>query len=99
MILLILFLSSNFAFSQTDTEKIHVCLKALYKDQYQFVRSSGHYAAHVDLLENSDKQACFGIQLKLSRQTVQDYKIQGSKNDEVWQIDQNKKLQKVKQDQ
>lgn len=90
-----LLLLLSIAFSQTDDEKIKICLKALHKDQSQFVKSSGHYAAHVDLLDNSDKEACFGIQLKLSRQTVQDYQIQGSKNDEIWQINQNKKLLKV----
>ena len=94
MITFLFFIHS--AFTQTDAEKVHVCLKALYKDQTRFVKSSGHYAAHVDLLENSDKESCFGIQLKLSRQTVMDFKIQGSKNEEIWQIDHNKKLLKVK---
>jgi len=95
----IFLLSFNLAFSLDDSEKIQVCLKALHKDQTRFVRTSGHYAAHVNLLENSEKDACFGVSLKLSRQTIHDFKIQGSMNDEVWLINQNKKLIKVKQGQ
>lgn len=87
----------NFAFSQTDSEKIQTCLNALYKDQIKFIRSSGHFAAHVNLLENSEKEACFGVQLKMSRQTIRDFKITGSMNDKVWQINQNKKFLEMDQ--
>lgn len=90
--LVIIALFLNFAIAQTDSEKIQVCLNALYKDQIKFIRSSGHFAAHVNLLENSEKEACFGVHLKMSRQTIRDFKITGTMNDKVLQINQNKKI-------
>lgn len=89
------FLIFNVVLAQTDSDRIKTCLSVLYQDQAQFIKTSGHYAAHVDLLENSEKDACFGVSLKLSRKTVKDYNIQGSMNDEIWQINHQKVILKV----
>ena len=69
----------------------------LYNDQTLFIKKSGHYAAHVDLLENSEKSACFGISLKLKRKTVKDYNIEASTENETWQINHKKIITKVSQ--
>jgi hypothetical protein len=85
------------AFSQgaSTDEKLKACLGALYQDQSSFYKSSGHYAAHVDLLDSSERSVCFGISLHLSRNTTKDFKIRATAENQTWQVDQKKNLEIV----
>jgi hypothetical protein len=78
--------------AQASTEKIKDCLNSLYADQIEFHKRSGRYAAHVDQLHNSEREACYGMVLRLSRKTGQDFHISAEMGGEVWTITQEKKL-------
>lgn len=92
----ILFLiSSAFPQELSTPEKLKACLVALSQDQASFYKTSGHYAAHVDLLDSSERSVCFGISLHLSRNTTKDFKIKATADNQTWQVDQKKNLQTV----
>lgn len=83
--------------TQSAPEKLKACLAALYQDQNLFFKSSGHYAAHVDLLDSSERSVCFGVSLHLSRNTTKDFKIKATVDSQTWQVDQKKNLEIVHQ--
>ncbi len=91
----LLLMTSAFSQGQSTQEKLKACLSALFQDQTSFYKSSGHYAAHVDLLDSSERSVCFGISLHLSRNTTKDFKIKATADNQTWQVDQKKILEIV----
>lgn len=62
-------------------EKIKTCLNALYHDQKDFFKRNGRYAAHVNQLHSSEREACYGVVLSLRRKSSQDFRITGVMGD------------------
>lgn len=81
--------------TQITQEKLKACLAALFQDQTSFYKSSGHFAAHVDLLDSSERSVCFGVSLHLSRNTTKDFKIKATADHQTWQVDQKNNLEIV----
>jgi hypothetical protein len=66
---------------KSSNERIKSCLNALYKDQKDFFKRNGRYAAHVNQLHSSEREACYGVVLSLRRKSSQDYRITGVMGD------------------
>lgn len=84
------------SWAQNSAEKIKGCLNSLYNDQLEFHKRSGRYAAHVDQLHNSEREPCYGMVLRLSRKTAQDFQIVAEMGGQAMAINENKKIEPFK---
>ena len=75
-----------------SSEKIKNCLTALHKDQKEFHKRNGRFAAHVNQLHHSEREECSGVILMLRRKSSQDYRITGEMGGTSGTITQNEKI-------
>jgi hypothetical protein len=62
---------------KSQNERIKICLNALFQDQKDFFKRNGRYAAHVDQLHSSEREACYGVILSLRRNSSKEFRITG----------------------
>lgn len=82
---------SHTVLANSYSDRIKTCLAALYQDQKDFHKRNGRFAAHVNQLHHSEREACYGMVLRLNRKTGQDFRISAEIGEQSGSIN-NKKI-------